>query len=221
MRGAWWLMVFWGVLGCREEASTAEEVTPVRAETPAPVNGEIAIAWLPETVKQHQRAIEEAAGAHGVDAELVAIVTLVESGGWVGAKSPSGARGLMQVMPRTGAIIAEQRRIADFEVGRLDEPATNLDFGAYYLREQLGRFAASDLDETIDRAAAAYNGGPTALARHLAGRPSLSDQTVRYRRWVGGMWRERRHESSPTFEAWARAGGERLLARAAAEALGP
>lgn len=177
------------------------------------------IAWLPPTVRRHRGALEAAAVAHTIDAELLAIVTLVESGGWVGAVSPTGARGLMQVMPATAGIIATERRLPAPSPVRLSEPAVSVDFGAYYLQQQLAAFATPDVDESVSRAAGAYNGGPTAFRRFLEQTGELSDQTKRYRGWVGGMWRERRQATSPTFARWRAAGGDRLLEKAAAESL--
>ena len=96
-------------------------------------------------------------------------------------------------------------------------PETSVDFGAWYLARQLERFGSADVDASVELAAAAYNGGPTHLSRHLEHGITLAAQTARYRRWVGGMWRERREPRSPTFTAWIEAGGGRLLARGEAE----
>lgn len=177
---------------------------------------DIGIAWLPETVARWQPDIVAAAAAHGIDPKLAAIVMLVESGGDPTALSPSGARGLMQVMPGTGADIARRRGISGFEPDMLADPATNLDFGAWYLARQLGAFGIAndpDWQASVEAAAAAYNGGPGSVQRMRAG-GSLPDETVRYQRWVGGMWRERASATSPTFEAWWQAGGSRLVAAA-------
>jgi len=187
---------------------------------PAPATS-VDIAWLPPTVRRHQASLEAAAAAHTIDAELLAIVTLVESGGWVGAVSPTGARGLMQVMPATAGIIADERLLRAPSSERLSSPAVSVDFGAYYLKQQLTAFATPDLDESVSRAAGAYNGGPTAFRSFLEQAGELSEQTKRYRGWVGGMWRERREATSDTFARWRAAGGERLLEKALAEKLPP
>ncbi len=175
---------------------------------------DFAIAWLPQTVVRWKPEILAAAKAHGVDPALVAIVMLVESGGGPQAVSPSGATGLMQVMPGTGADIARQRGIAAYQ---LAEPATNVDFGAWYLARQLQAFGRADGDpdwqQSVELAASAYNGGPGSVQRLQAG-GSLPNETARYRQWVGGMWRERSDASSPTFDAWMQAGGARLVAAA-------
>lgn len=176
------------------------------------------IPWLPQTVARWKPDILAAAKTHGVDPALVAIVMLVESGGGPQAVSPSGATGLMQVMPGTGADIARQRGIAAYQ---LAEPATNIDFGAWYLARQLQAFGVTqgdpDWQQSVELAAAAYNGGPGSVQRLQAG-GSLPNETARYRQWVGGMWRERSAPSSATFDAWWQAGGARLVAAAEAAA---
>ncbi len=182
---------------------------------PAPAP-DLAIPWLPHTVQAWAPEITSAAARHGIDPLLVAIVMLVESGGDPAAISPSGAVGLMQVMPGTGADIARRRGIAAIEPGLLADPATNVDFGAWYLAQQLGAFGVTGdpgWQQSVELAAAAYNGGPGSVQRLLAG-GALPDETSRYRAWVGGMWREREAAGSPTFEAWWRAGGSRLVAAA-------
>lgn len=199
-----------------EGAPTASVASPVVAAGNERALG-VAIAWLPVTVSRFEPAFIGAAEVHGVDPEMLAIVTLVESGGWIGARSPSGARGLMQIMPTTGQAIADERGLKDHASDKLGDAAYNIDFGAWYFARMLERFATENVAETIARAASAYNGGPTHLARHLEGEVSLSEQTKRYRHWVGSMWSERHDVVSPTFDAWLAAGGERLVARALAE----
>ncbi len=76
------------------------------------------------------------------------------------ALSPSGARGLTQVMPATGAEIATAAGVADFQELRLEEPALSIDFGARYLAVQLRAFPGD-----VFRAVAAYNAGGGAVRR--------------------------------------------------------
>jgi len=170
---------------------------------------ESTIPWMPETVTRWLPEITGAATAHGIDPELVAIVMLVESGGGDDATSRSGATSLMQVMPATGAGIAAERGIEKYD---LYDPATSIDFGAHYLAQQMAAFGKvddPDWQASVELAAAAYNGGPGSVIR---GR--LSSETIRYRRWMGGFWRERHDSASPTFEEWKVAGGSRLIQNA-------
>lgn len=190
-----------------------------------------AIPWMPESVARWWPQLVEAGHRHAVDPELLAIVALVESGGSPNAQSPAGASGLMQLMPATAADIARQRGITGYTADMIWDPALNIDFGAWYLADQLRRFgwsggsanSASPDDParpvnpadtaSIALAAAAYNGGPGTVLRHLEGQ-SLPAETNRYQAWVAGMWGERHLASSPSFEAWWNAGGGALVAAA-------
>ncbi len=181
------------------------------AAPPSAVDHRVAIPWLPTSVARYARMLDEASVRHGVDANLLAIVVLVESGGDPTAVSPSGATGLMQIMPATGADIAQRRGIGGHIDQHLFDPAYNIDFGAWYLSRQLRRFWTGEPASTVDRAAAAYNGGPGRLNRHLKSGKPLPAETARYRQWVGGMWRERYSPASRTYAAWWQAGGGRLV----------
>jgi soluble lytic murein transglycosylase-like protein len=171
------------------------------------------VPWLPASVARYAPLIDEASFRHGVDANLIAIVMLVESGGDPNAFSPAGATGLMQVKPDTARDIASQRGIAFHTDLRLFEPAYNIDFGTWYLARQLSTFGNGNGQQTIERAAGAYNAGPGRFARHLTTREPLPAETVRYQRFVGGMWAERFAPMSPTFDGWWHDGGGRMVAR--------
>jgi len=70
------------------------------------------------------------------------------------AQSPVGARGLMQLMPKTARLTA--KRLGDKGgPGNLYDPQVNIRLGTQYLREMLDRF-----DENRILATAAYNAGP-------------------------------------------------------------
>ena len=93
-----------------------------------------------------------AARRHGLDPELVMAVVSVESGFRPEAVSPKGARGLMQLMPRT----AESLGVVD-----AFDPAQNLDGGARHLGQLLTLYGGD-----LTRALAAYNAGEGAVQRH-------------------------------------------------------
>jgi beta-lactamase regulating signal transducer with metallopeptidase domain len=167
-------------------------------------DGLLSISWLPPAVDRFKPALAEAARQHGVSPELLAIVVLIESGGNPAAHSPGGAIGLMQLMPATAKEIAAERHLDDYSEARLWEPAYNLDFGAWYLAEQLGAFGSLG-DRSVALAAVAYNGGPK-LARAYVESESdavLYDETRKYRDLVLGMWQERALTESSTFAGWA------------------
>lgn len=70
------------------------------------------------------------------------------------AVSPVGARGLMQIMPKTGRKIASLAG-EDIEVESLVRPYVSIKLGSYYLQRVLKKF-----NNNLALAAAAYNGGP-------------------------------------------------------------
>lgn len=92
---------------------------------------------------------------YALDPYFVSAVIHCESGNDPSAESHAGARGLMQVMPATGAEIALALGETGFSAEELFVPETSVRFGCYYLREQMDRF---DNNEKI--VLAAYNAGP-------------------------------------------------------------
>lgn len=89
---------------------------------------------------------------HQVDGLLVAAVIRAESSFKPTAVSPTGAVGLMQVLPSTASLYGGDD---------LTDPKTNLEVGTRYLRELLERF-----DGSLNLALAAYNAGPTNVNRY-------------------------------------------------------
>ncbi|MDR3511077.1 MAG: transglycosylase SLT domain-containing protein [Caulobacteraceae bacterium] len=88
------------------------------------------------------------------EAAMVFGITRQESGFDPYVRSPVGARGMMQLMPRTAEVIA--RRIGEpYGAGRLDDPDYNMRLGASYLGHMINNFSGSYV-----LAAAAYNAGP-------------------------------------------------------------
>jgi soluble lytic murein transglycosylase len=105
-------------------------------------------------------ALRDAADAHDVPDVLLLAMVRQESFFDPRAGSPAGAIGLTQVIPSTGAAIAEELELADFQPDDLFQPALSLRFGARYLREQLETF-----DGNVYQALAAYNAGPGNVLR--------------------------------------------------------
>jgi len=73
----------------------------------------------------------------------------------IGAVSPSGARGLMQLMPFTADAVAKQLGVATSLVSLTADPQHNMRLGTAYLQQMLARF-----DGSLPLAVAAYNAGP-------------------------------------------------------------
>jgi soluble lytic murein transglycosylase len=80
-----------------------------------------------------------------------------------GAVSPSGARGLMQLMPFTAATVAKQIGVQSSLVSLTSDPAHNMRLGTAYLEQMLHQFGGS-----LPLAVAAYNAGPDRVEQWLA-----------------------------------------------------
>ncbi|MGV8992141.1 MAG: transglycosylase SLT domain-containing protein [Thiobacillus sp.] len=76
------------------------------------------------------------------------------------ARSGVGASGLMQIMPATARWIANRLGIKRFDPSEMQDPAKNIQFGAYYLKH-----VQSTLDGSPVLATAAYNAGPSRAQR--------------------------------------------------------
>ncbi|WP_322796673.1 lytic transglycosylase domain-containing protein, partial [Tepidiforma sp.] len=107
-------------------------------------------------------ALDAAARARDIDPLFFAALIRAESLWDPGAGSSAGALGLTQVIPSTGRGIAAALGVEGFEPADLFRPAVALEFGAYYLGVQLGRFRDPLL------ALAAYNAGPGNALRWAA-----------------------------------------------------
>jgi membrane-bound lytic murein transglycosylase B len=113
--------------------------------------------------------IAEASRRFGIPERWIRAVMRVESGGRLGAVSPKGAVGLMQIMPDTWAGLRLRYRLGRDPYDSHD----NILAGAAYLREMHDRFGTTGF-------LAAYNAGPGRYAEYLAtGRP-LPAETLAY-----------------------------------------
>lgn len=113
--------------------------------------------------------VEEAAQKYGLPASLIYGIIWVESRFNPDAVSPVGARGLMQLMPRTAAYLAD---CMEWEGSTNSfNPRFNIAAGSYYIARLIKQF-----DGDVDLALAAYNAGPTNIRRWMknTGLPEVS-----------------------------------------------
>jgi len=129
--------------------------------------------------------IQSAAKKYSVDADLIFSVIAAESNFNPRAISRRGARGLMQLLPATGA---------RFGVKDIFDPAQNIDAGTQYLRDLMTRYQG-DLVLTL----AAYNAGPGAVQHY--GRVPPYNETISYVRAIRKTYAQRKSKNDPKTEA--------------------
>jgi soluble lytic murein transglycosylase len=121
-------------------------------------------AWNPRLLRivypfPHRELIEREARRNGLDPFMVAGLIRQESMFNPIAVSPAGAIGLMQVMPGTGRDLARRAGVSNFDPAQLRQPELNVRLGTLFLADLLRR------NGNQTQAFAAYNAGPTRVAR--------------------------------------------------------
>jgi hypothetical protein len=106
--------------------------------------------------RPHLEIVKESAKEFSVDEDIVYAIMRQESFFRENAISPSNARGLMQVMPATGRIIAKKLKIQNYS---LHDPEVSIKFGAKFIADLLNSYGA------LKWASIAYNGGPGNLRK--------------------------------------------------------
>lgn len=133
---------------------TSEGVTSILPPEPA-----LPVAAAPEEVV---RLIHEASARHAVPPAVVEAVAWQESRFNHAAVSSKGARGVMQLLPKTASDLGVDP----------DDLKGNIDGGAAYLAQQLRRYGGD-----LRLALAAYNAGPGAVDRYRGVPPYAETQS--------------------------------------------
>ena len=123
-------------------------------------------AWdevLERFPRPYAERFTEAARTRGVPVTLAMAVARRESGFWTEARSPVGAEGLMQLMPRTARSVAKSIDLDDSTNLVLTQADINIKLGTAYLGQLLQRF-----DDNRILALAAYNAGPSRAKKWYA-----------------------------------------------------
>jgi soluble lytic murein transglycosylase-like protein len=118
---------------------------PAGARAPASARYPMPRTWTPE-------------GGWRVDKALVYAHALQESNFRTSVVSRAGARGLMQVMPGTAAMMARAK--GKDTVGSLNDPATNMEYGQSFIERLRDMQATGGM---LPKVIAAYNAGPLPL----------------------------------------------------------
>ena len=126
------------------------------------------------------RTVQEQARINALDPAWIAAEIRAESGWMPTARSGADARGLMQLLPSTGAKMARALGIAWQGGDTLYQPLTSIALGSAYLRQMLDRFNGRTY-----LAIGAYNAGTAPvdrwLAQHAQLEPDFWIETVSYK----------------------------------------
>jgi soluble lytic murein transglycosylase len=108
---------------------------------------------------EYEAIVRGHARNYSLDPALLAAVIYQESRFRVRAESPSGAVGLMQLLPSTARGIAARTGGTRFRVQDLYDPEINVRYGSWYLRHLLDKYG------DVETALAAYNAGQRTVDR--------------------------------------------------------
>ena len=158
-------------LSCAVQPSVNLEAGPIAEAEPAETHAEIAgieralRSWdsglRPAEIDHLAGVIASEARRAELPPTLVLAVIEVESGGHNFAVSHVGARGLMQLLPTTGAFVAAAADLPWHGPETLFDPVANVRLGVRYLQRLLERYP------DLRTALAAYNWGPGHISRRL------------------------------------------------------
>ncbi len=133
----------------RNHPPAALDVSQGKTATDSP------IAIKPVGRKKSDRfneTIETAAARYKIEPALIKAVIMAESAYDPKAVSKQGAKGLMQLMPKTARALGVKNAF---------DPVHNINGGVKYLRQMLDAF-----DHNVELALAAYNAGAGKVKRH-------------------------------------------------------
>ena len=118
----------------------------------------------------HREAIAGQARNHGIDSAWIYAILRQESAFISDARSSAGARGLMQLMPKTAKQVARELKHSPLKLDDLFRPEVNIRLGTGYLNK-----IYRQLWENPVLATAAYNAGPRRVKSWLPDQPQASD----------------------------------------------
>jgi soluble lytic murein transglycosylase len=119
----------------------------------------------------HDATIRREAARNNLDPAWIAAEIRAESVFDPNARSSADARGLMQVVPGTGASVASKLGIPWQGGESLYDAETNIVLGSAYLRQLLDRYGGKPY-----QVIAGYNAGPAPLSRWMSQRPTMDPE---------------------------------------------
>ncbi len=112
--------------------------------------------------KVYEQQVLKSSKKFGVDPYLMFALIREESRFNPDAVSRTHARGLTQIMPRTGRGIARTLKVRPYRAAHLFNPSVNIKMGTYYISKLLERFGGNKY-----LALASYNGGAGNVSKWL------------------------------------------------------
>jgi soluble lytic murein transglycosylase len=115
-----------------------------------------------------QDGVVEQASQAGIEAPWAYAIIRAESAWMTDARSGADARGLMQLLPGTAALVAKRNGLSWSGGDSLYDPSTNIVLGTRYLAQMAARYNGAPW-----LASAAYNAGPNKVDQWLTARGTL------------------------------------------------
>lgn len=119
-------------------------------------------AWLDAYPRIYGRLVEPHARAYDLNPFMFWSLVIVESDMNPDSISHADAYGLLQVIPRTGELVALRVGAGDFGIHDLLHPSEAIRYGSWYLDQLIDKFHGQELLAFV-----AYNAGPHQVARWL------------------------------------------------------
>lgn len=140
------------IFSFNNKPETADTAKYIKAKNSGPSIDEIFINQIEQSESLYNTIIYKAANEHEVELAMVRAIIMAESRYNNSKVSHKGAKGLMQLMPRTARSLG---------VKDILNPEENIHAGVKYYKSLLERF-----DGDVKLALAAYNAGATNVRRH-------------------------------------------------------
>ncbi len=119
--------------------------------------------WEALFPKPYWTDLKRSSTANGLDPYLVASLIRQESEFNPNAVSRANAVGLMQLLPKTGKMVAKEEKLKRFNASQLYTPSVNMQLGTRYFKGMVDKFGGS-----FEYALAAYNAGSDRVDEWLA-----------------------------------------------------
>ncbi len=160
------LCASYGVLGrARRRYQIAQTLPSVLFNTAPDANSRW--AWECAFPSPYSDDVRSAEAQEGLPAGLIWAVMRQESGFDPDVISPARAVGLMQILPDTARLVADELSVNQDDA-RLTSPSFNVRVGAHFMRKLLDHYHGD-----IPLAVAAYNGGADSIERWLSRAPGM------------------------------------------------